>query len=132
VETVTDNQVDEAILDYQKLIKVRDELDSTIDKAKQRVIELAATKGQKSLSTRVGDTRVVATVTSRTTTKFNEEGLKKALGAISYKRLCKLVIDRAKLDAAIEKNEVDPVIVAQYTEFGQSAISIRLTEKPDE
>jgi hypothetical protein len=124
--------VTEAITDYQKLLKIREELNVTIDEAKQRIIDLAATKGQKSLSAHVGDTRIVATVTSRTTTKFNEEGLKKALGANSYKRLCKLTIDRAKLDKAIEKNEVDPVIVAQYTEIGQSAISIRLTEKPDE
>lgn len=129
---VIEEQVAAAVLDYQKLMKIKTELDMTITKAKERIIELAIVKGQKSLSVREGNTRIVATVVGRTTTTFNEEGLKKALGATSYKKLCKSSLDKAKLDAAIEKQEVDPVIVAQYTEFGQAALSIRLTEKPDE
>jgi hypothetical protein len=122
-------ETQQAIEDYLRLVKEKEELDTAVEKAKARVIELAAVKGQKSMSATIGNKRVVATVSSRTVTRFNEEGLKKALGAISYKRLCKLVIDRRKVEEEVVKGSLDPVIVAQYTTIETSAPYIRLSEK---
>jgi len=125
-------EVQDAIEDYKRLVDEKEELDVAVEKAKQRVIELAAIKGQKSLSATIDNKKVVATVSSRMITKFNEEGLKKALGAVSYKRLCKLVIDRRKVEEAIEGEQLDPVVVAQFTTVTPSAPYIRLTEKVDD
>jgi len=124
-----DKEVHESIEDYRRLVKEKEEIDLALEKAKRRIIELAAIKGQKSLSTTSGNHKIVATVSSRTTTKFNEEGLKKAIGAVSYKRLCKLVVDRRKVEEAIKEERVDPVVVAQFTAVTPSATYIRLSEK---
>lgn len=126
---MTANEQHQAIEDYRKLVREQEELAVALEKAKQRLIELAAVNGQKSLSTTTGDKKIVATVSSRTITTFDEKGLKKALGAISYKRLCKLQIDRAKLEQAVQDGDVDPVVVAQYSRITQSAPYIRLSEK---
>lgn len=124
------NEINEAIADYEEHLADVEEATRALEKAKRRVIDLAAINGHKQLTATFESRRVIATVSSRTLTKFNEEGLRKALGANGYKRLCKLTLDKAKVEDAITNGKVDPVVVAQFTDITRSAPYIRLTEKP--
>jgi hypothetical protein len=53
------------------------------------------------------------TLVARERPILNEEGLKKSLGAKKWNRLTMRVLDKKKLEAALESGEVDPMLVAQ-------------------
>jgi len=86
----------------------------------------------KSSSAEIAGVRYVTTATSRTTTKVDEQGLKKALGARTFNKLTKPVLDKAKLETAINEGDVDAAIVSQYVEVKDGATSIRLTKATEE
>jgi hypothetical protein len=69
------------------------------------------------------------TVTSRTTTTFDEDGLKKAMGAKAYAKVTTPKLDTKKLSAAVDAGEIDPGVIAQHAHMHAGARSIRLTRK---
>jgi len=129
---MTQTQKEIAIFSYQNLLEQRQEIDDLIDAAKQSIFQIAEQAGQKSISAKHGSTKITVTVVSKEVTTFNEDGLKKALGSVSYKKLCKTSLDKDKLLKAISAGDVDPVVVATYSEIKQSAPYIRLTEKAED
>lgn len=61
-------------------------------------------------------------------TKINEDALKKALGAVKFRKLCKQVVDQSKVKEAINNGELDPVVLAQHSEVVLNRPSIRFTK----
>lgn len=92
-------------------------------------MDLLEAQELKSTSTEVDGVKYTTTVTARTTTSFDEAGLKKALGAKAYNKLTKPSLDRIKLTEAIDKGEVDPAVVSRFTTINNGARSVRLTRK---
>ena len=65
--------------------------------------------------------------------KINEEGLKKAMGARAFNKLTKApVLDKKKLEEAIVFGDVDPVLVAQYSETKLTSPYIQFSEPTPE
>ena len=69
-----------------------------------------------------------ATFVQTETYKINEAGLKKAVGAKVYNKLTKAVLDKKKLEAAVDAGQIDPVIVAQNSELTKGKPYIRISE----
>lgn len=69
-----------------------------------------------------------ATLVKNESYKVNELGLKRAVGAKVYNKLTKAVLDKKKLEKAVEDGVVDPVIVAQNSELTTSKLYIRISE----
>lgn len=72
------------------------------------------------------------TYVQNTTSVLDEEGLKKALGAPVFSTLTVAKLDKKKLEAAMDRGTVDPVIVGQYVTEKASAPFIRFTESEAE
>lgn len=58
-----------------------------------------------------------AKVVRKDSVKINETGLKKALGAVLFRKATKTVLDRKKLDELMSTGEIDPVVVSTYSEI---------------
>lgn len=63
------------------------------------------------------------------TTKIDEQGLRKALGAANYRKYTKETLDRKKLEEGMDKGEVDPIVVGQHVQVVPSKPFLRFTEK---
>lgn len=98
-------------------------------KAEAQLIAVLDEQELKSTSGEIDGVRYTTTSTSRTTTTFDELGLKKALGARQFNKLTVSKLDRGKLEEAIQAEQIDPAVVAQYTKITPGAMSIRLTKK---
>lgn len=83
----------------------------------------------KSSSLQVGQTKWTMSVVTRVTHSFNEQGLRKALSAKTYDKFTEKVLNRTKLKKAVEEGELDPAVVAQYTEEHVSAPFIQVRHK---
>jgi hypothetical protein len=57
-----------------------------------------------------------ATVVRGNITTYNEAGLKKALGAATWNKITKKVLDRPKLEQAVNDGEIDINVVAAHAE----------------
>jgi hypothetical protein len=100
-----------------------------VKKAEAELVSILEAQEVKSTSSEWDGVKYTTTSTSRTNTKFDELGLKKALGARQFNKLTIAKLDKTKLEQAIEAGEVDPAIVAQHTEITPGAPTIRLTKK---
>lgn len=98
-------------------------------KKEAELVAVLAEQQLKSGSMEMEGVRYTTTATARTTLTIDEPGLKKALTAKVFNKLTRSVLDRAKLEDAINQGEVDPAVVAQHTTTQTGATSIRLTKK---
>lgn len=98
-------------------------------KAEQTLIGLLEAQELKSTTAEIGGVKYTTTSTSRTTTTFEEAGLKKALGARQFNKLTVARLDRTKLEEAVQAGDVDPAVVAQYTKITPGSTTLRLTKK---
>lgn len=94
--------------------------------AKQRLVDELIRAGRKSSEYQ----GVRATLMKQSEYRFDEPGLKKALGARVWNKLTVAKLDKKKLEAAMANGDVDPVVVAAYAAEKESAPYIRLTENP--
>jgi hypothetical protein len=100
-----------------------------VKKAEAELLRVLEEQELKSTTAEIGGVKYTTTSTQRTSTTFNESGLKKALGARLYNKLTIAKLDKSKLTEAIQEGTVDPAVVAQHTEVVPGAVSIRLTKK---
>lgn len=98
-------------------------------KAEAELLRVLEEQELKSTTAEIGGVKYTTTSTQRTSTTFNESGLKKALGARLYNKLTIAKLDKSKLTEAIQEGTVDSAVVAQHTEVVTGAVSIRLTKK---
>lgn len=82
---------------------------------------------RKSLTSTVGSTKVKVTYVQRTTTSLDEEGLKKALGVAKWAKVTKTVVDKRKLEKAIDDGVVDPMVVGQHVSQNLSKPYLRFS-----
>src|SRR4051812_20933532 len=78
------------------------------------LIEYMQQVRRKTLKTSQGGYLLQTTVSTRTTTSVDEKGLRKRLGAKSFDRYTKRVLDKKLLEEALESGEVDRVWVAPF------------------
>jgi hypothetical protein len=83
--------------------------------AKTDVLEIMTEAGIKSSSVQLDDGRYKITEVAPERIEVDEHGLRKALTAPVYDKLCDLKLNRNKLELAIAEGRVDPVLVSQYT-----------------
>lgn len=78
----------------------------------------------------VEDSDLVHRVTfvQREVIKIDEKGLRRALKAKVYDRFTVKKLDRKALEGAMERGEVDPMIVSQYATVEKSSPYLRYTE----
>lgn len=95
--------------------KELDEATERHTKAQQEVLTILASAGIKSSTVGIGDVRFKVTSVQTETLTINEPGLRKALTAPVFDKLCNLKLDRTKLEIAIADGRVDPVVVASHT-----------------
>ena len=119
--------LNQAIQDYQAAKQNAEIAQQELEEAKHLLIYTLEKAGRKSYT--FGQTR--ATVVVSETTSFDEPGLKKALGARLFNKFTTAKLDKKKLEAAMENNEVDKVVVSQYATIQQSQPFIRLSTVKD-
>lgn len=68
------------------------------------------------------------TVVHSSAPKFDENGMRKAFGAKVFNKLTTAKLDGKKLAAAVDAGTLDPIVVAQYTEYVDRRPYIRITE----
>jgi hypothetical protein len=100
-----------------------------VKKAEAQLVAVLEEQELKSTSGEIDGVQYTSTSTSRTTTVFDEAGLKKALGARAYNKLTVAKLDKSKLEEAIQADQVDPAVVAQYTKINTGGTTLRLTKK---
>jgi hypothetical protein len=76
-----------------------------------------------------GVKHTVTIAAPRTTVSYDEEGLKKALGAKAYQKITVNKLDKAKLETAVQNGDIDTRVVAQHASINVGARSVRLTRK---
>lgn len=103
--------------------------------AQDLVATMLEAEGRKSMTLDYGDGHKVKVTRSSSdyVKSVDEKGLKKALGAKTWKLVTEVRFSATKLKAAILAGEVDQVLAAKYVETGIKKPSIFVTEiKADE
>jgi hypothetical protein len=67
------------------------------------------------------------TMTQSERLEVNEPGLRKAMGAPQFDRLCDLKLNRQKLEVAIAEGRVDPMVVSAHTTRKANSPYIRMS-----
>lgn len=98
-----------------------------------RLIKIIEATGEDTVVVDDDGQPVQARIRSNELLRFNEAGLKKAIGARAFNKLTKPAqLDRKKLEDAIVAGTVDPVLVAQYSETKNSSPYIQFSEPTTE
>lgn len=118
-----------ALHDVVEAREAADKANAKLKEAEHRFLALLEEQQLKSSGVRVGKTRWLGTLTSRTTYSFNESGLRKALTAKVYDKYTVRHLDRTQLKKAVENGDVDASVVAQYTTPHTSGPFLRLTHR---
>jgi len=108
---------DELVKNY---LEARAELDmakANLDNHQARLIKQMEADQRKSFRWQDGDQRHAVTYVQKHTVVINEPGLRKALTAKVFDKYTKRVLDRRKMEEAIDMGAVDKVTVAQYAEM---------------
>jgi hypothetical protein len=116
--------LDVAVLEVARAKQNLVEAEAELAKAQENLIAHLTSVGHKSRE--YGGFR--ATLVKSETVKVNEAGLKKAIGARVFNKLTKAVLDKKKLEEAVEAGAIDPVILAQNSQVVEGKPFIRLTE----
>lgn len=95
-----------------------------IDRYESKLVHLLEAKKRKTVE--VNGTRF--TVVRREIVRWNEPGLKRALGARVFNKLTTAKLDTKKLDAAIAAHQVDPLQVVAYGEVVPGKTYVKVTE----
>lgn len=112
----------------------KDHAEKTIKMYQQDLVAWFKSKGRKTLKTEnYNGATIQATYVSTTRIDIDEDKLKKALGAKTFKKVTKCVIDKSKLEELIAEGEIDPNVVAQCsTERTSEYIKITHKKEVDE
>jgi hypothetical protein len=99
-----------------------------LELAQQSLVEKMTREQRKTFIKEDGGKVYRATYVQAVRTVVNEEGLKKAIGAVKFRKVSKQVLDKKLLEKAMETGAVDPVLVGQYVTEVPNRPSIRLSE----
>jgi hypothetical protein len=93
----------------------------------QIIKEMEAAK-RKTTATEISGINVKVTYVQGYSTKINEDGLKKALGAARWVKVTKMVVDKSKLETAMSNGLIDPIVVGQHVTQSPNKPYLRITE----
>lgn len=116
-----------------KMLKTSsDQAAALYKEAQEHVLKLLEQAGRK--TAKVDDIKI--TKVQGTSTRIDEKGLAKALGAAMWNKITKKSLDKGKLEDKIERGEIDINVVAQHTTVAENAPYIRLSaaleDEPDD
>jgi len=97
--------------------------------AQAELVTAMSARGYKTMTTDLDDgIRYKVTVVQAERLDVNEAGLRKALGAGVYDKLCDLKLNRQKLEVAVAEGRVDPVVVATHASKRLLTPYVKLSE----
>lgn len=120
------------------VLEVRDyradkrQLEAQIADAQQSSIHAMEELGIKSLAFDDPENeriKVGATIVESSTLEFDEDGLRKKVGAKVWNSITDRKINRTKLEEAVQAGQIDPKIVATYATEKPRKPFIRISEK---
>lgn len=88
-----------------------------------KVIDLLRLEGKKTHRNKA----YKATLVQGTTVKYNEPGLKKALGAQVWRKVTKQVLDKKKLEDLVQEGEIDVHVIAENSVVNDNKPYVRVT-----
>ena len=125
---MTDRELAEAVLEYEDAKAAEAAATERRQDAQDRVATLLESAGYKSQTVDYGDRRLRVTRSqSDYIANVDEKGLKKALGAKVWRKVTVTKLSQPLLKSAIERGEVDPLIVGQYLEVKTKTPTISLS-----
>lgn len=128
-----DTELVEAIRETRRAKVELEKAEARFKEQQASLIKIIEATGEDHVVVADDGREVQARIRSNELLKFNEAGLKKALGARAFNKLTKPAqLDRKKLEEAIVAGEVDPVLVAQYSETKLTSPYIQFSEPTPE
>jgi hypothetical protein len=125
--TVT-NKKEELLLVLRDLKARMAEAGETLELTQAELCELMVMDEEPSISFKHDGVKIQGTVILGTRIKIREAQLKKALGAKGWARITSLTLDKKKLEDAIARGDIDPNVVAQYSDELPNKPYIKITE----
>lgn len=118
---------------YLAAKKRKERAEEDFEQQKATLIGLMRQEGRKTIAMEHEDKVVRGTLSSNTRMSWDEDGLKKAIGAEAFKKVTKPKVDSTKMREAISMGVVDPNKVAMHcTETHSYYIRTSEKKKDDE
>ena len=97
--------------------------------ANDELAALMSAKGSKTGAALLGDgVKYRITFVQAERLEINESGLRKAIGAVVFDKLCDLKLNRSKLELAVAEGRVDPAVVGLHSQRKLNRPSFRFSE----
>lgn len=125
---ITRSSEDNELTEYLEARRAHDTATARLKAAQKTLIQKMTREQRKSLTTQDGGKQYRVTYVQNMRNNIDESGLKKALGAVAFRKVCKQVIDRKVLEQAMEDGSVDPMVVGQYVTTLPSEPFLKFTE----
>ena len=106
---------------------VLDEAEEANRQIQAEIMSLMAAHGVKTGTVALDDARYRVTTVQNERLNIDEPGLRKALSAPVFDKLCLLKLDRTKLELAIAEGRIDPIVVASHTSHQQNRPYVKLS-----
>ena len=107
--------------------EVFDQAQADLGAAKTALIELMDAKHRKTATYFVGNVQHKITIVRAERVTVDEKGLRKAVGARTFKTLLTYKVSNDLLRKAIQEGRLDSAVVAQYVHVDTNAPSVRLS-----
>lgn len=104
----------ELVADFLAARVERDQAEERFRELEERLIKEMEADQRKSYRWRVEGRTHTLTYTRSSTTSIDEPGLRRALTAKVFDKYTKRVLDRKRMENAIDAGEVDPVTVSRF------------------
>lgn len=114
--------------EYIEAKKNAAEADARLQQAAKALIDKMTREERKTMSTRDGGKQYRVTYVQNMRTEIDEPGLKKAMGAVPFRKVCKQVVDRKLLEEALDEGTADKHVVAQFIKEVPSKPFLKYTE----
>jgi len=111
---ITPNEPDPLVLEYLSARAARDQAEEEFRELESRLIKQMEADQRKSYHWAVDGRPHTLTYVRGVTTKIDEVGLRKALGARNFDRYTRRVLDRQAMEKAMSAGEVDTVTVSRF------------------
>jgi hypothetical protein len=112
---------------FQVAKAVLDDAEESHRQVQAEILSLMAAHGVKTSTVKLADARYRLTAVQGERLDVDEPGLRKALSAPVYDKLCALKLDRTKLELAIADGRIDPIVVASHTHHRQNRPYVKLS-----
>lgn len=128
-----DTELEDRFSEYVEAKRLADHAISQLDQAEAALLKVMEAKQRKTVTVESEEKKISATYTQRMSAVIDEVGLKKRLGARVFNKHTVRKLDRKSLEAAMERGEVDPHVVAMYVDNvpGKTYLTYRVRDKHD-